>query len=59
MLQWLIGPAPPTGHSSIGLTEVTYTSTLMAKASLMGASLLPMVGKMKLTGILGCHPNIR
>ena len=34
-----------------------YTSTHLVEASLVGASLLPMVGKTKLTGSLGHHPN--
>ena len=44
---------------NLSLTEATYTSTLLAEASLVGASLLPMVGEMKLTGSLGHHPNIK
>ena len=44
---------------NLSLTEATYTSTLLAEASLMGASLLPMVGKTKSTGSLCCRPNIK
>ena len=40
-------------------TEATYTSTCLAEASLVGASLLHMVGKTKSTRNLGCHPNIK
>ena len=44
---------------NLSYMEATYTSTCLVEASLMGAMLLPMVGKTKLTGSLGCHLNIK
>ena len=43
----------------LSLTEAMYMSTCLAETSLMGASLLPTVGKTKLTQSLGHHPNIK
>ena len=54
LLQW-IGPVPPRGCSSIYLSQKLCTHP----HSLVGASLLPMVGKMKLTESLGHHLNIK
>ena len=54
----LIGPAPPTGCSSIYLSQKLHTCPHSWWRPLSwGSSLLPMVGKMKLTGSLGHHPN--
>ena len=57
MLLQLIGPAPPTGHSSIYPSWKLCTHPHPWWRPLMGASLLPMVGKMKSTGSLGRCPK--
>ena len=44
---------------NLSCIETTYSSTCLMEASLMGASLLPMVGKTKLTRSLGHHLNIK
>ena len=55
-----IGPVPPSGCSLISLSQMLCRYPLSwQKASLMGALLLPTVGKTKLTGSLGHHPNIK
>ena len=58
MLLQLIRLVPPIGQSSIyPIQKLHYISTCLAEASLMGASLLPMIGKTKSTRSLGSHPK--
>ena len=57
MLLPLIGLAPPIGRSSIYPIWKLCTPPLAWQRPLLGALLLPMVGKTKTTGSLGHHPN--
>ena len=50
---------PQGSPQSIPYASYVHVHTCLAEASLMGASLLPMVGKTRSTRSLGLHPNIK